>query len=129
MNLEYIMDLIGDVRININKSSNPKAPGMLKSHYAPKIPVKIVDLKQEHHLYDPVSTGVIAFKEFVSGIPTENQVVLSETGDLGVAARNLFRALRTFEEKPIKLLITEYLPDTGLGLAINDRLKRAAASS
>jgi L-threonylcarbamoyladenylate synthase len=129
MSLDQIQDLIGDVKININKSSNPKAPGMLKSHYAPSIPVRIINLKEDYSLYDPNSTGVISFQKLVAGIPEDNQFVLSESGDLGEAARNLFKALRTFEEKPIKLLITELLPEKGLGLAINDRLKRAAASA
>jgi L-threonylcarbamoyladenylate synthase len=43
------------------------------------------------------------------------------------AAKNLFLALRKLDKLPIDTILAEYAPDEGLGKAINDRLKRAAA--
>jgi L-threonylcarbamoyladenylate synthase len=43
------------------------------------------------------------------------------------AARNLFQSLRDFDKMPIDVILAELLPEEGLGRAINDRLKRAAA--
>ena len=56
--------------------------------------------------------------------PTFN---LSEISDLTEAAANLFTGLRTLDESAAKIILTDYLPNIGLGMAINDRLTRAAA--
>ncbi len=126
--LSEIENLIGPIKLNVNQSSNPKAPGMIKSHYAPSLPLEIVKLGDEASNYDGRSTGVISFQKPVDGIPIDNQYILSQKGDLREAASNLFSALREFENKPVKLIITEFLPEEGLGLAINDRFRRAAAA-
>ena len=51
---------------------------------------------------------------------------LSPTGDLSEAARHLFGSLRKLDAMPITYIIAELVPNHGLGLAINDRLQRAA---
>ena len=57
----------------------------------------------------------------------ELQSVLSPAGDLAEAARNFFSMLRSFNAMDVDVVIAEWLPDAGLGRAINDRLRRAAA--
>ena len=52
---------------------------------------------------------------------------LSSSGDLREAAANLFRYLRELDEAQLDLIVAEELPDDGLGCAIMDRLRRAAA--
>jgi L-threonylcarbamoyladenylate synthase len=52
---------------------------------------------------------------------------LTETGDLREAARNLFSAMRELDASDTEAIVAEWVPDTGLGKAINDRLRRAAA--
>ena len=52
--------------------------------------------------------------------------VLSATGDLHEAARELFAALRRLDSSHVDLIIAEMFPEVGLGRAINDRLRRAA---
>ena len=69
--------------------------------------------------------GVLAFKEYFSGITHKNQRILSPAGDLTEAARNFFSMLRSFNAMDVDVVIAEWLPDVGLGRAINDRLKRA----
>lgn len=54
--------------------------------------------------------------------------VLSETGDLRVAAANLFAALRRLDDSGAEVIVARRVPDHGLGRAINDRLERAAAT-
>jgi L-threonylcarbamoyladenylate synthase len=53
--------------------------------------------------------------------------VLSPTGNIEEAAQNLFLALREFDKMPIDIILAEFVPEKGLGRAINDRLRRAAA--
>ncbi|MDH5610148.1 MAG: L-threonylcarbamoyladenylate synthase [Cyclobacteriaceae bacterium] len=115
---------LAPTRLQLNQSSNPVAPGMLKSHYAPRIPIHIGKLDQlvKQHTDKPI--GILSFsQEYPSPHP---QVVLSPSGSVDEAATRLFSALRYFDTCDIQLILTEYVPDTGLGKAINDRLKRAA---
>lgn len=102
----------------------PASPGMLESHYAPGKPVFIGDLEtliKEHRLQSP---GVISFRQD-HGAPFNE--VLSPTGDMEEAARNLFAALRRLDRSEAGVILAEPFPRHGLGAAINDRLKRAAA--
>lgn len=91
------------------------APGMLKSHYAPKARLRMnvtAPESGEHHLgFGPCFTA-----------PGLN---LSETGDLNIAARNLFDYLRRLDT--VSSIAVAPIPLNGIGAAINDRLSRAAA--
>lgn len=122
--LEAIRKRIGEVTLLPHSSSNPKAPGQLQSHYAPRKPLYIGDISEMLKLHTDGSFGVLSFKTFYAEV--EHQIQLSARGDLEEAARQLFAALRTLDQLPIDRIFTELLPDTGLGRAINDRLKRAA---
>ena len=53
--------------------------------------------------------------------------VLTETNDINEATMHFFAGLRWLDEQDINLILTEYVPDVGLGKAINDRLSRASA--
>ena len=57
----------------------------------------------------------------------ENAYVLSASGSLTEAAQNLFGMLRELDQLSVEVILTELVPDAGLGRAINDRLKRASA--
>ncbi|WP_258104129.1 L-threonylcarbamoyladenylate synthase [Marinoscillum sp. MHG1-6] len=124
--VEDIESLIGEVDVKLNKSSNPVAPGMLLSHYAPGVQVhlgEISDLLKKHH---DKRIGIISFSQSFSAPNIAKQIVLSQNADLDEAARKIFSALRSLDSPEIDLIITEKLPETGLGRAINDRLERAA---
>ncbi|MEM8895200.1 MAG: L-threonylcarbamoyladenylate synthase [Bacteroidota bacterium] len=125
--VEEIEALIGPVNVHINQSSNPSAPGMLKSHYAPKKPVVIGDIAKLIKTHKAKRIGVISFVDHFSSIDDEFQQVLSQNRDLNEAARNLFSALRKLDDMPVDLILSERFPDEGLGRAINDRLTRASA--
>ena len=124
--VEEIEALIGPVKIHLNQSSNPSAPGMLKSHYAPKKPVFVGNIPELITANQDKRIGIISFVDHYAEIAAEHQSVLSQNGDLNEAARNLFGALHKLDELSIDIILSEPFPDKGLGRAINDRLNRAS---
>jgi len=125
--LEDLESSVGRVKLNLNLSSNPLAPGMLKTHYAPlkKIMVgKIADLMTK---YQHKKIGIISFTEDYKPLNGSTQIILSKRGDLNEAAKNLFGALRVMDQSDVDLIITQRFPEEGLGKAINDRLHRASS--
>ncbi len=125
--IEDLEKICWKLKINLNQSSNPLAPGQLKSHYAPKKPLMLGNIGNLLKIRTEQSIGVISFKTKYEGTAIAKQWILSEKGDLHEAASNLFKMLREADKENIELILGEYVPDEGLGLAINDRLKRAAA--
>ena len=107
-------------------SSNPQAPGMLSSHYAPRKKVILGDINQLLQTHEPGKVGILSFSETFAQVPPAQQVQLSATADVYEAARNLFSGLRYLDAQPIELILAELVPETGLGRAVNDRLRRAA---
>lgn len=105
--------------IEISTSSKIKAPGLLKSHYAPKLSLR---LNAETPL---TGEAYLAFgPTFFQGSHILN---LSQTGNLIEAASNFFKMLRLLDQPSFKKIAVAPIPLTGLGLALNDRLMRAAA--
>lgn len=125
--IDEIEKLIGTVRIRTNMSSDPMAPGMLKSHYAPAKRVIIGELSELISKLNPQKVAVISFKTDFPEVPEERKFILSKSGDIDEAASNLFAALRKMDKTVASCIVTEYVPTQGLGKAINDRLKRAEA--
>lgn len=101
----------------------PAAPGMLTSHYAPNAHMRLE------------ASEVLPGEALLSFGPEplhgqENavsEVNLSPSGDLVEAAANLFWAMRTLDSTGATLIRVQFIPNSGLGEAINDRLRRAAA--
>lgn len=125
--VETIEALIGPVAVREHSTSNPQAPGMLKSHYAPRMPLVLADPAQLPDSLPPRRVGVLAFREAAPWAPAQNQQILSPDGNLQQAASRLFAALRYLDELDIDLIVAELVPERDLGRAINDRLRRAAA--
>ncbi|MGY6627446.1 MAG: L-threonylcarbamoyladenylate synthase [Oceanicaulis sp.] len=100
-------------------SHRPSAPGQLSSHYAPKAPVRMNATEPRQ------GESYLAFgpHPLIVGCAAIN---LSERSDLAEAAINLFAALRSLDALGRPIAVAP-IPDTGLGEAINDRLRRAAA--
>jgi L-threonylcarbamoyladenylate synthase len=124
ISIEAIEKITGPLMVRSHSSSNPVAPGQLKNHYAPKTKVligNIEDLLKEHHAE---TSGVLSFRQHYTA---NNQIILSPAGSVAEAAHNLFSALRRFDQMGVKVVLAELVPDTGIGRAINDRLRRAAA--
>ena len=125
--VEVIESLIGPVAIRPHSSSNPQAPGMLKSHYAPKAGLIIGNIEEEVAKYSHKRIGTISFYKKIKGIPTGQQIILSQKQDLKEAAFRLFAGMRQLDQMALDVIIAELVPEKGLGRAINDRLRRAAA--
>lgn len=100
------------------------APGMLESHYAPRKPVFVGDIAELIATHSGQRIGVISFDREHA---VDRNYTLSPTRDLNEAARNLFTALRALDTSDVDVILAERFPDEGLGRAINDRLRRAAA--
>ncbi|GAB2582980.1 L-threonylcarbamoyladenylate synthase [Spirosoma areae] len=127
MALDQIEQVIGPVSVRTHSTSNPKAPGMLSSHYAPRKPLILLSPGQSPQPHE--RAGALAFREPFGGFRPENQRVLSPTGDLNEAAKNLFAHLRALDALPIDVIYAEPLPNEGLGWAMNDRLRRASVQA
>jgi L-threonylcarbamoyladenylate synthase len=100
--------------------ARPSAPGQLESHYAPRARVRLNATK--------AGPGE-ALLAFGPDLPQAAGPVinLSPTGDLMEAAAKLFAALRALDETDAGTIAVMPIPEEGLGEAINDRLRRAAA--
>lgn len=126
--LEEVEEITGPILIKTS-SSNPKAPGMLSSHYSPGKRLILGDIEKLLEQYGSTQTATISFQNAVESIPACRQKVLSPQGSLKEAAANLFKALRELDKSDVDLILAEKFPEEGLGMAINDRLKRASHSS
>lgn len=105
----------------LDGGERPVSPGQLESHYAPQARVRL-DAKDVG-----ADEALLAFgPEPVPGTPRA-VINLSPAGDLVEAAANLFSALRRLDAGGPRGIAVMRIPDTGLGEAINDRLRRAAA--
>lgn len=127
ISVEVIEKLIGKVQVKTFSTSNPQAPGMLKSHYAPRIPLILGDIDKLIPQYKNRKIGILSFQKYFTQIPNNQQINLSASGDLEEAAKRLFAAMRQLDQLNLDIILAELLPEKGLGRAINDRLKRAAA--
>ncbi len=116
---EDLEALIGPVAVPEGGAAAPRAPGQLASHYAPRAPVRL-----EAHGRRPGEALLTFGRDPRRGTAILN---LSESGDLAEAAANLFAMLRALDRDDVTGIAVAPIPDSGLGAAINDRLRRAAA--
>ena len=109
-------------------SGRPEAPGQLASHYAPGTRLFLIDSATELTPGSGVRAGLLAWKRVSSHDYARFAQVewLSEKGDLREAAAGLFAKLRRLDEAGLDVILAEKLPAVGLGLAIMDRLRKAA---
>ncbi len=125
LSLEEIEKVAGKVDLRLNSSSDPKAPGQLKSHYAPLKKLYVGDIAELMKLHSGKRIALIGFGEIKEkGDLNFNLSIHSDTEE---AARNLFRILREADESDAEIVIATVIPEQGLGKAVNDRLKRAGA--
>jgi len=117
VSVERISNVLGQDIATPSDPKLPQSPGQLKSHYAPKAHVRLnVDIVKGHEV-------LLGF-----GPDCKDAALnLSPTGDLVEAAANLFSYLRKMDAMAQDGIAISPIPMSGLGLAINDRLKRAAA--
>jgi len=124
LSVEDIERVVGKVQVQTHSTSNPKAPGQLKSHYAPTKKVVLGKMDQLIDAYSSKRIGILSFRK---DFKLPNQIILSPAGNVEEAAQHLFSALRAFDKLPVDIVLAELVPEQGLGRAINDRLRRAAS--
>lgn len=115
LTVEDIRGVTGDVLFPEKDPELPRSPGQLSSHYAPSLPVRL-------------NASEAREGEALLGFGPAGKAVLnlSPSGDLKEAAANLFAFMRALDKKEFSGIAVMPVPTAGLGLAINDRLKRAA---
>lgn len=122
-----IEEVAGHVTIRNNAMAAPDAPGMLSRHYSPKTELIITsNPEMTLDMYAGRKVGLLTFSERVPDRPGLIQVVLSDKGDMNEAAAALYAALHDLDQLSADIIVTSLLPETGLGMAINDKLRRAA---
>lgn len=147
--LEMLREI--DSRIDIDKAIlskpaknlKPKAPGMKYRHYAPKAKVTIVSSNNkingnnekvvekinemiQNYIQKGKKVGVLASKENSKFYKNSQVIILGSKNDLCTVAQNLFEALRSFDDKGVEIILSEAFDEKGLGVAVMNRLKKAA---
>ena len=122
---EMVKAIAGSVEIHESKS-NPKgpmlAPGMIDRHYRPQVPLFYGPVPENAKL--PAGTVRIALGNTASAIPAT--LNLSPSGNLQEATANLYAFMRQLDKPENQLILVDPIPNEGLGIACNDRLRRAA---
>ena len=132
--VEAMREVIDEVAIAEKRAHDsgpaPASPGMLDKHYAPRTPMELVDL------IDPASidadeaarVGLLLYLDRGESLADHFGAVevLTPKADPAEAAANLFGAVRRLDASGVERILAERAPAQSLGLAINDRLTRAA---
>jgi L-threonylcarbamoyladenylate synthase len=106
-------------KVTIDKKSLLiKSPGMLKRHYSPGIPMKLNQDKAKNN-----QAFLVYGKNYKKGRHIFN---LSYKSNLNEAARNLYKTLRLIKKKKYKIIYVSKIPNKNIGIALNDRLTKAA---
>ncbi len=103
----------------VHDETQPRSPGQMLRHYAPQLPLRL-----EARSVAP-GEALLAFGPHPPA-GAAHMVNLSETGNMREAAANLFAAMRALDQSNCQAIAVMPIPHEGLGVAINDRLRRAA---
>lgn len=137
ISLEQLREVIGEVEVDraikekIGDDVRVSAPGMKYRHYAPKAPVIVVCgdadktadyIKQNAKQY----AGILCFKEYMNMFVNYECLEMGFKDDVSSQAKRIFDALRAFDETSVTEIWTQCPSDEGLGLAVANRLKKAA---
>lgn len=135
--LEELRDALGEVAVDpavtrlMGAGEHPRAPGMKYRHYAPKAPVTVVKGDAaataayiQAHLGE--GEGVVCFDEYAGLYAGHIVEKLGPAADKAAQARNVFDALRAFDETDVTAIWSQCPDEGGIGLAISNRLNKAA---
>jgi len=143
---EDIEGVIGHVEVDpalgkLNEDFVPKSPGMKYTHYSPRADVIVVSGQDFGRIFEKVSelarqyrlsnkrVGVLASSETGRGYSADAVFPAGSRGNLETVAQNLFYGLRFLDDKGVDLIIAEGYPEEGIGLAIMNRLRKAAGNN
>lgn len=141
--LEMLKDVYSEITIDKGIMSKPtedfkpKAPGMKYRHYAPNAKVrvvcgdeekaidKIIDIVHDY-INEGKKVGILSSKENIEHYKEGEIISLGSKSNLSEVAKNLFEALRKFDDLKVDVIISEAFKEEGVGIAIMNRLKKAA---
>ena len=137
LTLEDLREVLGEVAVDkavtqpMAAGEKPRAPGMKYRHYAPKAPVTVVTGAPRASARRLLASlgerdGVICFDEFAPLFSGQIVHRLGASGDKLAQSQRVFDALRTFDETKVPAIWAQCPDSTGLGLAVGNRLKKAA---
>lgn len=135
--LEALEAVLGEVALDkavtqqLGEGEQPRAPGMKYRHYAPKAPVTVVtgippESARWLRAHVPDGAGLIVFDECAPLFPTQVVRAIGPAADQAEQARRVFDALRAFDDTGVTEIYAQCPDSKGLGLAIGNRLKKAA---
>jgi L-threonylcarbamoyladenylate synthase len=124
----------------INAEAIARAPGQMERHYAPRTPLIVfagqgeralaaIRTEAETALAQGKRVGALLPESEIEALYGLDMRIESLGDDLPAISRNLYAALRALDSAGLDLLLTHTYDDIGLGLALNDRLRRAAGGS
>ncbi len=122
---EMVEKVLGKVKLGISSSKPGQpmtAPGQCDTHYRPQVPLYYGPITKDFQL--PPRTARIAFENTEGPVP--ETVNLSKTGDLVEATAKLYALMHELDKPEYDLILVDPIPDAGLGMALNDRLRRAS---
>jgi L-threonylcarbamoyladenylate synthase len=122
--VEHIESVLGPVRRQSAAPGHPTSPGQCPRHYAPRTPLILCEDSDDLPVLP--RAGLLTLLPRKAAGRFEAVEVLAANGNLQEAAANLFAALHRLDAMDLDFIVATRMPDVGLGLAMNDRLQRAA---
>ncbi len=123
---EQISSVTGLDVLEAKSDKSSQGPGIHGNHYAPKTPFLLGDLEKLIKEHSMQKIGVLSLQKKLDLPETAIHLVLSKEGNLEEAAKNLFSFMRKLDSEKLEIILAEKVPNKGIGIAINDRLERAA---
>ncbi|WP_368658127.1 L-threonylcarbamoyladenylate synthase [Metabacillus halosaccharovorans] len=135
---EQMEEIVGEVHVDralVEEGHAPKSPGMKYTHYAPNAPVIIVDrshsfIQQQIDRYEKEGkkVGVLTTEEAENNYRATKVISCGNRSDLQTVAAQLYDVLRQFDQEDVDLIVSESFPQAGVGVAIMNRLLKAAGN-
>ncbi|UOY91228.1 L-threonylcarbamoyladenylate synthase [Ectobacillus sp. JY-23] len=133
---EQLEEVIGAVMVDPGLESNvekPKSPGMKYTHYAPKAPLVIADGSTsfvqaliDEARQEGLKVGVLTTAEQKGSYKADQIIICGKREDLSTVAAGLYEALRGFDSTDVDVIYSEAFPKIGIGIAVMNRLVKAA---
>lgn len=140
-----VEELLGAVQIDpaltvgMSESAVPRSPGMKYTHYSPKADVIIVEGEAravadkigrlvEEYKSKGITAGILATDQTRHSYPAGTVISMGDREQPETIAANLFGCLREFDELQVGVILAEAVDDTGIGLAIMNRMRKAAGN-
>ncbi len=138
-----LVDVLGVVEIDkgvvekIKDNTIPRSPGMKYTHYSPKAEVVVIEGQKENvikkinelsreNIERGLAVGVLAMDETAKSYQSNHVLALGEESKPEKVAANLFKRLRQFDELDVDIIYAQSIKGEGIGLAIRNRLNKAA---